>query len=96
MLLFETYTVAQLDFEVATESGLLLELGELRTAFPSLRPFVLSGIAGWEGNCEFDRAESGLILQGDSRFPICSLWRGYDGESAALRGSGYTRPPHSK
>jgi len=38
MLLFETYTVAQLDFEGGPRNpDYLLELGELRTAFPSLR-----------------------------------------------------------
>jgi len=37
-----------------------LELGELRTAFPSLQHLFLSGVAGWEGNCEFDCAEGGL------------------------------------
>ena len=38
MLLFETYTVAQLDFEGGPRNpNYLLELGELRTAFPSLR-----------------------------------------------------------
>jgi len=38
MLLFETYTVAQLDFEGGPRNpNYLLELGELRTAFPSLQ-----------------------------------------------------------
>jgi len=38
MLLFETYTVAQLDFQGGPRNpNYLLELGELRTAFPSLR-----------------------------------------------------------
>jgi tellurite methyltransferase len=38
MLLFETYTVAQLDFEGGPRNpNYLLEPGELRTAFPSLR-----------------------------------------------------------
>ena len=38
MLLFETYTVAQLDFEGGPRNpNYLLELGELRTAFPGLR-----------------------------------------------------------
>jgi len=38
MLLFETHTVAQLDFAGGPRNpNYLLELGELRTAFPSLR-----------------------------------------------------------
>jgi len=38
MLLFETYTVAQLDFEGGPRNpNYLLELGELPTAFPSLQ-----------------------------------------------------------
>jgi SAM-dependent methyltransferase len=38
MLLFETYTVAQLDFEGGPRNPkYLLEVGELRTAFPRLR-----------------------------------------------------------
>jgi len=38
MLLFETYTVAQLDFAGGPRNPkYLLELGELRTAFPALR-----------------------------------------------------------
>jgi len=38
MLLFETYTVAQLDFEGGPRNpNYLLELGELRTAFPLLQ-----------------------------------------------------------
>ena len=38
MLLFETYTVAQLDFEGGPRNpNYLLEPGELRTAFPSLQ-----------------------------------------------------------
>jgi tellurite methyltransferase len=38
MLLFETYTVAQLDFEGGPRNPkYLLEVGELRTAFPKLR-----------------------------------------------------------
>jgi SAM-dependent methyltransferase len=38
MLLFETYTVAQLDFEGGPRNpNYLLEVGELRTAFPKLR-----------------------------------------------------------
>jgi tellurite methyltransferase len=38
MLLFETYTVAQLDFDGGPRNPkYLLELGELRTAFPSLQ-----------------------------------------------------------
>ena len=38
ILLFETYTVAQLDFEGGPRNpNYLLEVGELRTAFPKLR-----------------------------------------------------------
>jgi len=38
MLLFETYTVAQLDFQSGPRNPkYLLEVGELRTAFPKLR-----------------------------------------------------------
>jgi hypothetical protein len=38
MLLFETHTVAQLDFAGGPRNpDYLLQLGELRTAFPSLR-----------------------------------------------------------
>ncbi len=50
MLLFETYTVAQLDFAGGPRNpNYLLELGELRTAFPGLRSLFYRELRAGKG-----------------------------------------------
>jgi hypothetical protein len=50
VLLFETYTVAQLDFDGGPRNAkYLLEHGELRTAFPGLRSLFYRELRAGKG-----------------------------------------------